>query len=326
VAREAAADALAAESPRLADALRARHCSLLTKADLLLLCAHWRYRGDLWRLRGNRPTRPLAAAAQDAHSSTLEPSPPASSDEVWLHIAARLRPLSTRAATLMQGAAAHALAAADAATAHRFTHELPPLAGVEAYLSGTWLPQVAGVLAGVRSFESELPLAAGATPAAHYAFPPALAVVPLVITFMEEQMGGVLRTNATRRAQPGITHAEEVWLDELRAGMSCCVELMTRMGAILALSRQASVSVYVQVASMLMDMMASHSLANLGALQQRRRWLEALPACSAPEAGGAAQQRKQPLVGFVLPPFKGSLVEAMGLSHPTACSAAMAVM
>ncbi len=81
---------------------------------------------------------------------------------------------------------------------------------------------------------------------------------------------------------------------------------------------------------MLLELMASHSVASLGACQERRRWIQALPACGA--AAGGSQPlpllacNTPPLLAFAMPPSSGPLVEALGLSHPTACCSLTAVM
>ncbi len=63
---------------------------------------------------------------------------------------------------------------------------------------------------------------------------------------MEEHAINSMRVYAARRAHPGITHAEAVWLDELRGAKTDTQEIMTRIAAILAQSRLGSVELYTK--------------------------------------------------------------------------------
>lgn len=103
--RCAAADALEATRPRLAAALRARHCVELRKADLLHLCRLWGYRSDVW---AHRKDSRLPGAKR---APAAPPQPPALEQRLQLHGAPGMRDLQLATEPGAALGAAHALVA-----------------------------------------------------------------------------------------------------------------------------------------------------------------------------------------------------------------------
>jgi hypothetical protein len=300
------ARALRPQAPRLADALLARQCALLNKGDLLLLCAHWRYRGDVWRERGNRPSRPpppqrpqLAPSPPLPLCAAAPPAPgaPLCASDVWAHIGTTLRPLSCRSVSLLIGSAARARAHADADAAALFAHGGAALAAQEAFMANTWLPALGGLTAAARAFECDLPLSAATSRASSFAFfPPAVAEVPALLAFGAAYFRAALRANAARRAAPDITHSPDgaLFLDEMRGALELECAMADGMASLADRAKATcSAETYAKAACMLLEALASHCLAANAALGARRRWVEALEA-SHGDGDGDAKRRKQP--------------------------------
>lgn len=263
----------------------------MTKADLLLLCAHWRLRSDRWRRRGNRPTRPLPDAAPSTSDTQLallveRPlfPPPLRLDapetlqaaDVWAHIGANLRPLVLRCGPLIAGPSAAALAARDAAASRLYRRELPVVRTIEAQWVGrqATLP---GMQLNLHAAVQALPANASAVPASAFAMPPAVQAVPLLAQVGVSYYGQLQALGASRIAEPGNGAAELTWLHESQEMHVTATQLFTQIAALLAASAQASAATHVAVTSMLCDLIATHVSADMHAFTQRRRWLEELP-------------------------------------------------
>jgi hypothetical protein len=263
----------------------------MTKADLLLLCAHWRLRSDRWRRRGNRPTRPLpdsAPAASDTQLALVVERPlfaqPLRLDapetlqaaDVWAHIGANLRPLVLRCGPLIAGPSAAALAARDTAASRLYRRELPVVRTIEAQWVGrqATLP---GMQLSVHAAVQALPANAATVPANAFAMPPAVQAVPLLAQVAVSYYGQLQALGGARIAEPGNSAAELTWLHETQDMHVTATQLFTQIAALLAATAHATASTHVAVSSMLVDLIATHVGADLHAFTQRRRWLEELP-------------------------------------------------
>ena len=289
----------------------------MTKAELMLLCAHWRLRSDRWRRRGDRPARPpapLPVVERPLFPPPLRLDAPESlhAAAVWAHIGAALRPLSLRCGPLLAGPGAAALAARDPAAARLYRRELAVIRSLEAEWAGRQAV-IPNVQLNVYAAERQLPAAAASAPAASYGMPPAVQAVPVLVQmgtthFMELRAFGVQRL-----AEPGNGLAELTWLEEVLAVHNSSAELMSQVGALLAASMRASAATHVAVASMLLDLMLAHIGTNFNAFSQRRKWLEALPAAS--DDGGAFDSLRKPL----MPPLRTPTLESL----PIGCMGAV---
>ena len=300
------ATALRAQSPRLAAALLSRRSAALTKADLLLLCAHWRLKSDRWRRRGDRPARPPAEPPAPAVERPLFPPPlrldaPESlhATAVWAHIGAVLRPLALRHGPLLAGPGAAALAARDPAAARLYRRELGSVRATEAEF-GVRQFALPSLQLSVHDAEQRLPAAAAAAPAAACALPPAVQAVPALVQVGLRHVTALRDLGAQRLAEPGNGLAELTWLEEVHACHVSTVELLAQVGALLAASMQASAATHVAVASMLLDLIITKMSANFTAFAQRRKWLEALPDAEGSDCCFEAVAARKPL----LPPVE----------------------
>ena len=311
-----------AQSPRLAAALLSRRSAAMTKAELLLLCAHWRLKSDRWRRRGDRPARPPAAppAPLQVVERPLFPPPlrldaPESlhAAAVWAHIGTTLRPLSLRCGPLMAGKAAAALAARDPAAAMLYRRELAAVRSLEVEWAGRQAV-IPNIQLNVYAAEQQLSAAAATTPAISYNLPPAVQAVS-VLAYLGAAHSAELRAFGVQRlAEPGNGVAELTWLEESTAVHASSAELLQQAQALLAASQRASAATHVAVASMLLDLMLSHVGSNSSAFSQRRKWLEALPA--ADDDGCAFLAQRKPL----MPPMRTPTLESL----PMGCTRAVA--
>jgi hypothetical protein len=288
---------LRAQSPRLAASLLLRRSAALTKAELLLLCAHWRLKSDRWRRRGNRPARPPPEPAAVVERPLFPPPLRLDAPEslhaaaVWAHIGAVLRPLALRCGPLLSGPGAAARAARDPAAARLYRHELALVRATEADFGARHFA-LPSLQLNVHAAEQRLPASAAAAPAAACALPPAVRAVPTLVALGLRHVTRLRDFEARRLAEPGNGEAELTWLQEVHAGHASTAELLQQVGALLAASLRASEATHVAVASMLLDLILTKMGANFNAFAQRRKWLEALPDDEGGDAGGDAAARK----------------------------------
>ena len=322
---------LQSQPPRLAEALLTRRSAAMTKADLLLLCAHWRLRSDRWRRRGHRPPRPLPETPSPPPEPTqlaiverpLYPPPlrldaPEALDAaaVWAHIGAVLRPLSLRCGPLLAGPGAAALASRDAAAARLYRAEIPAVRSLEA----DWAVQKAalpGLQLNVHAAEQALPATASSVPARSYPLPPAVLAVPALAQIGVAHFQQLLSFVEARMAEPGNSVAELTWLEEFNTVHASREELMAQIAALLAASARSSAATHVAVASMLIDLPMTHISADFSAFVQRRRWLETLPEAPGDAENDDTATRRKPLMAPMPTPRLESL--------PLGCFGAIAV-
>ena len=296
----------------------------MTKAELMLLCAHWRLKSDRWRRRGDRPARPPAASPAAPAPAPLPVverplfPPPLRLDApeslhaaaVWAHIGSTLRPLSLRCGPLLAGPGAAALAARDPAAARLYRRELAVIRSLEAEWAGRQ-SVFPNVQLNVYEAERQLPAAAASAPAASYCMPPAVRAVPVMVQVGTAHFSELRAFGVQRMAEPGNGLAELTWLEEMVAVHGSSAELMSQVGALLAASMRASAATHIAVASMLLDLMLGHIGTNFNAFSQRRKWLEALPVA----AGDDACVQRKPL----MPPMRTPTLESL----PSGCMGAV---
>ncbi len=254
----------------------------------MLLCSHWRYRCNLWRPRGNRPSRaaPLPAAPSEL-CWELQGAP--TPDALWLHIAARLRPMSLESCQLVLGPAARAAAAADPATARLYAREADWISAALHSVTTDALPTMTAMVAGVRAFESELSPATAALPAARVALPACLSVLDALCRAFGGSSESAIRAYALQLASPATPPPLQTWLQELHRSKTLSHGLLMRVAALVAQCRTGTVETFVRAVSMLADFVMTHACAAVGALQARQAWIEAA-ASAAGALGGSSSE------------------------------------
>ena len=230
-------------------------CAHMTKVDLLVLCAHWHLKSDIWQRRGSRGPRVLrrktaATAATAAAAATAGPHPPANPsaplcpDSVWALIGSTLRPLSSAAALFMSGERSRAAADDDPLARALFAQEARARGGGGGcgVCSITRLPMLTNVHGKVQAEEMEAAQRAhpqpgdGATPPPRQPPPspppqqllpppsPAVAAAHTLFSFGRTHFTRSLEATTSRLAEPGLLPAERVWLDEARDAQAASLE------------------------------------------------------------------------------------------------------
>jgi hypothetical protein len=260
----------------------------------MALLAHWRYRSDAWRRRGNRVVHaPAPAPSPQQLALAAHPAPRApptlsyeradcglsagmdvSAGSVWLHLRAQLLPLCAEAERLMAGPAARALATRDAGAAAAYACHLPLVLAAVAHMSVEKGPKVAALLCEARAHGAA---AAAARPAALLGVESVLAHgVPMYEAQAAESAARVERADATL--------AEVVWHSEMLSLQRICGDVCARLAALLAHSRRASPAVYADVGAACAEALVEHARAALRAHAHRAAWM----ADAAAAAGGGA--------------------------------------
>jgi hypothetical protein len=290
--------ALQRVSPRLADALRARHSHKLTKELLMALLAHWSYRSDAWRRRGNRVVHAPAAAAATAlpqqqlqlasQSAPALRAPPTLAYELadcgigsgaevsaavmWLHLRSRLRPLCAEVERLMAGPAARALAMRDHAAAASYAQHLPLVRAAAAHVSVEKMPHIAVLLAEAR--------ACGAAAAPR---PEALLGVESMLVNGISVYEAQAEESTARVAHPDAALADVVWHSEMLSLQRISIDLCVRLVALLAHCRRASPVLYADVGAACIEALKENLGGMLSAHERRAAWITD----AADVAGGA---------------------------------------
>jgi hypothetical protein len=123
-------------------------------------------------------------------------------------------------------------------------------------------------------------------------------VEPLLSQFAAHLRGLTAATSA-RAAEPGVTPADAVWLEEQHASQRVSLELITRMQALLraVAAGNGGAPAYIAAAGMLMEFMVSHMLTLLTCFGTRRTWMAALGGDGdGVDAADAAHAARKPLI------------------------------
>lgn len=289
-ARDAAAEALQAVLPRLADALRARASYMLSKQLLFALLGFWAYRSDAWRRRGNRTQ--LHQAAQQL---VVAPRPPPSLeaadfvaagplqlDAVWLHLRSRLQPLVCEAERLMLGPAARAVASrGDLASRSFVLAELHRTRDHAAMTAEVKVPRFRALLAEARAVE-----AASATAG----LPAPMLQIEAMLAHYAPMCVDMVRDISARLAV-AVQPLELVALSEELSLVHILRDVVERMTDLLRRSRERSTALYAGCAALCGEMLVAHMLVATGVYQQRAAWLGSLGY----EADG--RERQAPIAG-----------------------------
>lgn len=292
-ARDAAAEALQAVLPRLADALRARASYMLSKQLLFALLGFWAYRSDAWRRRGNRTQRQpaptqLVVAPRPPPSLELADfvaAGPLQLDAVWLHLRSRLQPLMCEAERLMLGPAAKAVASRGGdLSARRFVlAELQRARGSAATLAGVKVPRFQELLAEARAVEAE---------SATAALPAPMLQIEAMLAHYASVCVDMVRDVSARLAvatQP----LEQVALSEELSLTHILRDVVERMADLLRRSRERSTALYAGCAALCGEMLVAHMVAAARVYEQRTAWLAAL----GHDAEAAGWERQQAIAG-----------------------------
>lgn len=277
--------------------MRSRHAAELNKTNLLALCGHWGYASDVWRPRGNRPTRTRPPhPPPQPERALLPPALPCSNDAagssaLWAHVAETMRPLSASSCAAMRGNVARALATRDAVAAASFGREVPALAFVEADI-GSWMRNVGAMLLSVRAVDDEPCFAAASpSPSSALLLPPCSRSAALEAPATLLCRGAAFYSDAAARCGAaagarGAPAADVTWLTEAGASFGASSAMCTAAGALLSRAAAAGADAHARAAVLVLEALAAHLAELMAAVAQRRAWVEAL--------GGGAESTLPP--------------------------------